>query len=358
MVSDEGLTSLQLRERDYQTYLDLFVNNTKDKSTISSQAGGGSSSGKPFYPDASLWRRFTEGSNTLTLEEYDALAQGMVDSIPTTYGGSTSTSSPSHTISNTTAANSLSSSSGKIKQQKKAGEGEVVDVITIDVSIPKQQQFFACLSDFDTLMKEAGVSYFLCCGTALGMIRESRFIPHDNDIDVGIMFSEGTTSSTPKPCEITQEGILILLGHLHTSTFVCIDCIGEVDKGLEIRLQHQDTGVLLDINLYYSSHHSSSEEESSSSSPFVWCATHYAESASRRHGMYRYKHTPFLNELTTISIGASSDNNGSKKTSTTISAYLPPTSYLEEYFGSDWTVPKKYSYEEGLKGEYKNIIQE
>lgn len=331
MVSDEGLTSLQLRERDYQTYLDLFVNNS---STTMSQSYGVSSSGK-FCPDASLWRRFTEGSNTLTLEEYNTLARGMVDSIPTQQGINTPTINtiPPH-------ATTIKSNYNKVKE---------VDVITIDVSVHKQQQFFTCLSDFDALMREAGVSYFLCCGTALGMIRESRFIPHDNDIDVGIMFTDG---STPKPCEITQEGILILLGHLHTSTFVCIDCIGEVDKGLEIRLQHQDTGVLLDINLYYSS-----EEESGSSSkgisPFVWCATHYAESTSRKHGMYRYKHTPFLDELTRVSIRSSS-----KTDKNTISAYLPPTLYLEEYFGSDWTVPKKFTYEEGLKGEYKNIIQE
>jgi hypothetical protein len=33
--------------------------------------------------------------------------------------------------------------------------------------------------------------------------------------------------------------------------------------------------------------------------------------------------------------------------------------YLEEYFGTDWRIPKKYNYEEGVaQKHYKNIIEE
>ena len=36
----------------------------------------------------------------------------------------------------------------------------------------------------------------------------------------------------------------------------------------------------------------------------------------------------------------------------------PTETYLEEYFGPDWRVPRKFGYDEGLAGEYKNIIPE
>lgn len=38
-----------------------------------------------------------------------------------------------------------------------------------------------------TALEELNLNYFLTDGTLLGLIREGRFIPHDNDIDVNII---------------------------------------------------------------------------------------------------------------------------------------------------------------------------
>ena len=308
-VSDDGLTTLQLRERDFLRYLSLAGS---PHGAPQQQAAG------PFQPNASLWKRYV-GGEALTLADYDRIADAAMQSVPIQ-------SSKHH--------------------EEAVPSTPAPGIILVDTtSSPKQQQFLTCLAAFDSLMNQAGISYFICCGTALGITRESRFIPHDNDIDVGIIF-EPTTTATAKPCTADSDAIVRLLGYLENSSFLCFDCLGELEKGLEVRLRHNDTGVLLDINLYYN-------DTDPNGVPFVWCATHYADSTSRKHGMYRYRHAPFVSKLKRITISSSGSDPLVHAT-----PYLPPIEYLEEYFGADWRVPKAYTYEEGLRGEYKNIIAE
>eukprot|EP00758_Cryptobia_borreli_P006840 Tbor_TRINITY_DN5212_c0_g1::TRINITY_DN5212_c0_g1_i1::g.16188::m.16188 len=244
----------------------------------------------------------------------------------------------------------------------------------------KQVLFSNALLDFEKMIRSVDLpsplKYFLCCGTALGVIREKRFIPHDDDIDIGIFAprsgtleknkdtnsqNNGNTKSDGSEEEIidvdvddSQDILLKLLSAITSKcdgSFQCFDMLGETDKGLELRLIHIPTGVKVDVNFYY---HSVNHIDGD----FVWCATHYGNSQSRRHGMYRYKHKPFEHLLQSVSgeqfLAYSSSHI------TPVVFMLPPISYLEEYFGKDdWKVPKQYSYEDGLeRGEYKNLIIE
>jgi|7_EtaG_2_1085326.scaffolds.fasta_scaffold00352_15 hypothetical protein len=43
------------------------------------------------------------------------------------------------------------------------------------------------LFEFDDILKDLGVEYFLSCGTALGFYRDGNFIPWDDEIDVDIL---------------------------------------------------------------------------------------------------------------------------------------------------------------------------
>lgn len=49
------------------------------------------------------------------------------------------------------------------------------------------------LSKISSALKKQGIDYFLDSGTLLGMIRESGFISHDTDMDLGVLYENGFT---------------------------------------------------------------------------------------------------------------------------------------------------------------------
>ena len=54
-----------------------------------------------------------------------------------------------------------------------------------------QLEAFAALSVAAQALEEAGITYFLSNGTLLGCIREGTFVPHDSDIDIGVLSTDG-----------------------------------------------------------------------------------------------------------------------------------------------------------------------
>ncbi|KNH08552.1 hypothetical protein XU18_0955 [Perkinsela sp. CCAP 1560/4] len=190
----------------------------------------------------------------------------------------------------------------------------------------KQRLFAETLQDLDTALRSIGESYFLAAGTALGAIRDGQFIPHDDDIDIG-MFDDSADGSGR---------LLRVTIALEKWGFVPFQVLGSVDHGLELRCIHSRTKVNIDINWFY-------REAAKDGKPFLWCATYFGAAERRAHQKYRYRHDIFLPRAISFAGG---------------SYLVPPVEYLREYYGEDWRVPKKFDYWEGLAGEYKNIIPE
>ncbi|KEG10975.1 hypothetical protein DQ04_03091010 [Trypanosoma grayi] len=218
--------------------------------------------------------------------------------------------------------------------------------------IERQLRFQRTLLDFREVMNSFGLSFFLCCGTALGAHREGYFIPHDNDIDVGVFYEDLQRLGSAEVGDM-QLNLVSLLSHIALdSRFVLFDICGTVERGLELRLLHHVTRVSLDLNVYYPP---LAEDAAlvSQYGPFVWAASHYEDAAARRHGMYRYRHAPFRATLQRMPFCDTAAASGAEGFA------VVPQEYLLEYFGADWRTPRKYAYAEGLRnGDYKNIIEE
>jgi hypothetical protein len=56
-----------------------------------------------------------------------------------------------------------------------------------DVSNPLNEHAGKTLDEACSLLESQGINYFLCDGTILGIVRDNRLIPHDNDIDVAVV---------------------------------------------------------------------------------------------------------------------------------------------------------------------------
>lgn len=53
----------------------------------------------------------------------------------------------------------------------------------------KEQRWLASLSESAAVLKKNNIDYFLDMGTLLGAVRENKFIPWDNDIDLGVIYN-------------------------------------------------------------------------------------------------------------------------------------------------------------------------
>jgi GR25 family glycosyltransferase involved in LPS biosynthesis len=177
----------------------------------------------------------------------------------------------------------------------------------------KQEKFFKTLIDMDNILSKNNQKYFLSDGTLLGVIRDNKFIDYDEDIDIGIFRHEYNI-------EIEKEIL---------KTFKLKHRIGNLNNGYEISFIHPETNVSLDIFIFYIDN------------DYTWTTTFYCKKNKDNKCIYKYNFDNVIPYIFRNKI-----------------FYVPnqPEKYLELKYGIDWKIPKKFNYEEGINGEYKNII--
>jgi hypothetical protein len=236
-------------------------------------------------------------------------------------------------------------------------------------AVAKQLIFQDALLSIREVLDMQGIPFFLACGTALGARRNGCFIPYDEDIDLGVMYSV-LCSKTPHTANAAagEEDVALpsfahsnlqraqdrlyrlMLALASDGSFLVFDVCGAVEKGLELRVLHTPSNARIDINLYYPPVPGSDDALIRAGGPFVWASSFYEAANQRAHQMYRYHHRPFDAELTQLPFCI--------RTPDAEGFWVPPVRYLVENYGSDWETPKQYSYKEGLSREFRNIIAE
>lgn len=179
----------------------------------------------------------------------------------------------------------------------------------------KQEEFFKTLSDMDEILTKNNQKYFLTDGTLLGAIRENKFIEHDTDIDIGIFINDYNI-------DIEKEIL---------KKFRLNNRLGNLKDGYEISFVHPETYVTIDIFIFYIEN------------DFTWTNTFFI--TLERECRIKYKY----NFKDTIQI---------KFNNKIFNVPNPPEEYLEKKYGSEWRIPKKIEYLDGINGEYKNIYTE
>jgi GR25 family glycosyltransferase involved in LPS biosynthesis len=181
----------------------------------------------------------------------------------------------------------------------------------------KQIKFGKTLIDMNDILQKNGQRFLLSFGTLLGVIREGKFIEHDNDIDIGVFIDDYNQE--------VEEEILKKFKLKHR--------LGSLETGYEVSFTHSETNVNIDIFVYYT------EKD------FIWSPSFFGLCDNAKNKMCRWKFSPFnLKKIEFLNRMFNIPDN--------------PELYLTESYGKDWKIPKKFNYTQGLNGEYKNLIRE
>ena len=177
-----------------------------------------------------------------------------------------------------------------------------------------------CLSDMKKILDNNGQHFFLICGTLLGQQRENDFISYDSDIDLGIMWHKYDANIKNKIIE--------------SNKFELFHELGNIKDSKELTFIHNN-GTHIDIFLFYPINENKRDY-------YFYCASFYGLCDLKKEGHCRFayhirgfKKIKFKNRIYNIPSN--------------------PHEFLTEAYG-DWMTPKNYTYNEGLEGEYKNLI--
>lgn len=178
-----------------------------------------------------------------------------------------------------------------------------------------QQTFAKVLADAAMALRSLEIPFQLIFGTALGAIRDGRFIDHDYDIDLGIL-REDHGPGIPQA--------------MQGAGFVDWWSYGSLEDGYECSFVHR-LGLRVDINLLYSR------------CDGIYAASYGGICTTFPEGKCWYRTRPYATRLL--------DFAGAR--------YLvPPVAYLEETYGPGWQTPRTYSYDSHtIVTEYPSLLR-
>lgn len=179
----------------------------------------------------------------------------------------------------------------------------------------KQLLFKKTLEDMANILKENNISFFLMFGTALGAHREKKFIEHDNDIDIGLY-------------SVDFNKIPIILNKIK-NIFNLDKIYPENNNPTEYTFIHKNTDIKIDLfNIYCKNNICTSYTYNS-----------ICNNKKDKRCIYNYP-------LNLININFLGNNY-----------IIPDTTFLKNFYGDDWYIPKKFDYFQGLeKNLYKSLI--
>jgi hypothetical protein len=353
--------------------------------------------------ELALYERFDATDEPLSAAEYDALAEFLDKTRLIARRGEAAAATVNRSHPCTVAPSTPSS----------PGASAASPTAPVQPVTAKERAFLAALLSVKGVFDRCGVPFFLACGTALGARREGRFIAHDGDIDVGVMYSDLAAAGLGGPAAYAaasdearsaarEATLLRLLTEFGGSDVACFDVLGTVGAGFQLRLRAQPPhigigsaqnpgggdggvgggGALVDVNVYYGP--GEGDIPGDAGDPFVWTATHYEAAARRRHGLYRYRWPPaalrgvaaappqppaevpeaalragFLESESEAAASNDSVREGGWAAFYGHAFRVPGVAYLSEYFGPTWRTPREYGYAEAVAtGEYRNMIPE
>lgn len=184
----------------------------------------------------------------------------------------------------------------------------------------KQERFNDTLHAAKSALDSAGIPFHLHSGTALGAHREKKFIPHDEDIDLGVFAKDYNRKLAS---EMYKHGFEAKYSR-H---------FGTLKHGKEYTFWYKN-GTPLDIFLIYTGKHESKG--------IFWYASYLGICNKCPQKTCRWK----LRTYRPVNI----------KFKGTLYKSVPKKTLIDMY-GKDWKTPHKFSYDEGVEeGYYKGLI--
>lgn len=183
----------------------------------------------------------------------------------------------------------------------------------------KQKQFAQCLHDMKDVLDSRKTRFFLCSGTFLGQHRENRFIPSDQDIDLGVFRKDYHPN--------------IVKAVVNSGNFKLKATHGTINESLEHTFQHRN-GTNIDIFVFY---------------PLKKRDTYYITSVhgecdKTKEGYCMWERV--IRGLVVVSFFGRSYRVPSNK-----------EEYLVKAYGKGWRTPRSFTYQEGVeKGLYGGLM--
>ncbi len=179
-----------------------------------------------------------------------------------------------------------------------------------------------CLTDIHKILNDNKIEFFLVYGTLLGQHRDNDFISHDTDIDLGI-FSHNFSEDI-KNCILTSGKF----GSWYRR-------IGGHTDSLEYTFHHNNE-TKVDIFFLYPVDENIKDD-------YYYCASWFGICDTKECGYCKWgNHIRGLKQITFKDKLFNVPENTEE--------------FLEECYGEDWRIPKKFDYYGGLAGGYKNLI--
>lgn len=188
----------------------------------------------------------------------------------------------------------------------------------------KEQRFKKVLESAKEALDSINITFHLHSGTALGAHREKTFIKHDGDIDLSVFHQDVDKASDVKK----------IIKSMENEGFTLTDELGTIKRGKELKFEKSN--VPLDIFWTYKGEYRGKK--------YHLVASYFGNCDNLKYKICMWGYRPYKTQKIRF-LGKSYNT--------------VPRTTLEDMYGSDWKIVKKFNYYEGIEsGGYKGLIKD